>query len=78
MPLQETAERIQVKYVEASAKSGDNVEKMFETLIRNILEGGGGTQDTSGGAAASGGDIIKVSAVGQKTSPRKKGCCAKK
>ena len=64
--------------METSAKSGDNVEKMFETLIRGILEGGGGGTQASGGAAAAGGDIIKVSALGQKGSPRKKGCCAKK
>ena len=75
--LQETAEKIQVKYVETSAKSGENVEKMFEILVRGILEGGGGSQATGGGAAE-GGDIIKVSAVSHKSSTRKKGCCARK
>ena len=77
LSTQETAEKIQVKYVETSAKTGDNVEVMFETLVQGIMEGGGGTQDSSG-AAAAGGDIIKVSAVTQKTSTRKRGCCARK
>lgn len=74
--MQEIAEKIQVKYVETSAKSGNNVETMFKTLVQGILEGGG-TEDSRGGAAA-GGDIIKVSAATQKDSPKKKGCCAKK
>lgn len=78
MSLQEIAsDKIHVKYIETSAKSGDNVEAMFETLVQVIMEGGG-AQDSSG-AMAAGGDIIKVSAATQKTPSRKRGgCCGNK
>lgn len=72
---EETAEKIQVKYFETSAKSGENVEKIFETLVQDILEGA--TEDTRGGASG-GSDIIKVSAATQKASPKKKKCCGSK
>ena len=66
-----------MKYVETSAKSGENVEKMFETLVRSILEGGGGNQDANGGGAT--GDIIRVRAsVTQKgENVKKKKCCSR-
>ena len=77
MSLQEIAsDKIHVKYIETSAKSGENVEAMFETLVQVIMEGGG-AQDSSG--AMAGGDIIKVSAATQKTPSRKRGgCCGNK
>ena len=80
MSLQEIAsDKIHVKYIETSAKSGDSVEAMFETLVQVIMEGGGGGAQDSSGAMAAGGDIIKVSAATQKTSSRKRGgCCGSK
>jgi hypothetical protein len=79
LSIQETAEKIQVKYVETSAKMGDTVETMFATLVQGILEGGGGDSQDISGAAVAGGDIIKVSAATHKAAPRKRGgCCAKK
>lgn len=77
-PLQETSERIQIKYMETSAKSGENVEKLFESLVVNILENGGASGQGGSGGVDGGSGIIRVRAsLTKDDNVKKKKCCSK-